>query len=60
MKLSSVTHRDRILGGLWGALVGDALGVPVEFKSRAAVQVDPVTDMRGFGTHADLVEPEQR
>ena len=51
MKLSSVTHRDRILGGLWGSLVGDALGVPVEFKSRAAVQADPVTDMRGFGTH---------
>jgi ADP-ribosylglycohydrolase len=48
MKLSSVTHRDRILGGLWGSLVGDALGVPVEFKSRAAVQADPVTDMRGF------------
>ena len=43
---------DRILGGLWGSLVGDALGVPVEFTNRAAVQANPVTDMRGFGTHA--------
>ena len=24
----------RILGGLWGVAVGDALGVPVEFCSR--------------------------
>jgi ADP-ribosyl-[dinitrogen reductase] hydrolase len=43
--------RDRILGGLWGSLVGDALGVPVEFKDHAAVRAKPVTDMRGFGTH---------
>jgi ADP-ribosylglycohydrolase len=43
--------RDRILGGLWGSLVGDALGVPVEFKDRATVQAKPVTDMRGYGTH---------
>jgi ADP-ribosylglycohydrolase len=41
----------RILGGLWGSLVGDALGVPVEFKDRATVQADPVKDMHGFGTH---------
>lgn len=30
---------------------GDALGVPVEFQSRKEVQADPVTDMRGWGTH---------
>lgn len=42
---------ERMLGGLWGSLVGDALGVPVEFKSRFAVQENPVTDMCGFGTH---------
>ena len=40
----------RILGGLWGAVVGDALGVPVEFKSRAEREKNPVTDMRGYGT----------
>lgn len=41
----------RILGGLYGSLVGDALGVPVEFKSRADRVRDPVTGMRDYGTH---------
>jgi ADP-ribosyl-[dinitrogen reductase] hydrolase len=45
------TRRERILGGLWGSLVGDALGVPVEFKDRASVQLDPVKEMRGYGSH---------
>src|SRR6266404_1872624 len=46
-----ISTKDRILGGLWGSLIGDALGVPVEFKDRAVVRADPVTDMRGFGSH---------
>ena len=41
----------RILGGLYGSLVGDALGVPVEFRSRSERVHDPVTGMRAFGTH---------
>ncbi|HMP82109.1 MAG TPA: ADP-ribosylglycohydrolase family protein [Verrucomicrobiota bacterium] len=48
---TSISKRERILGGLWGSLVGDALGVPVEFKDRATVQADPVKDMRGYGSH---------
>ena len=36
---------------LLGLSVGDALGVPVEFKSRVARRQDPVTGMRAFGTH---------
>lgn len=42
---------NKILGGLWGAVVGDALGVPVEFSSRDEVRQDPVADMRGNGSH---------
>jgi len=42
---------ERIAGGIWGAIVGDALGVPVEFTSREERQRDPVTGMRGYGTH---------
>jgi ADP-ribosyl-[dinitrogen reductase] hydrolase len=45
------SNHDGILGGLWGSLVGDALGVPVEFRSRAEVQKDPVTGMREYGSH---------
>lgn len=46
-----VGRAERILGGLWGAVVGDALGVSVEFTSREERKRDPVTDMRGYGTH---------
>ena len=49
--LPAVSNRERVLGGLWGSLVGDALGVPVEFRPRGEVQSNPVTDMRGFGSH---------
>jgi len=45
------SNRERVLGGLWGSLVGDAPGVPVEFRPRVEVQRNPVTDMRGFGSH---------
>ncbi len=38
-------------GALIGFAVGDALGVPVEFTSREQRKLDPVTGMRGFGTH---------
>jgi ADP-ribosylglycohydrolase len=47
----TISRQQRILGGLWGSLIGDALGVPVEFLDRVTVQSDPVKDMRGFGTH---------
>ena len=46
-----IAKKERILGGLWGSLVGDALGVPVEFIDRATVQSNPETSMREFGTH---------
>jgi len=51
MTRRKINHSDRILGALWGALAGDALGVPVEFQSRETVRENPVTGMRGFGTH---------
>ena len=40
-----------MLGGLWGSLVGDALGVPVEFQNRDTRRIDPVIGMRGYGIH---------
>ena len=36
--------------GIMGVVIGDALGCPVQFKSREEVARHPVTDMRGFGT----------
>ncbi|WP_422107240.1 ADP-ribosylglycohydrolase family protein [Winogradskyella sp.] len=40
-----------IHAALFGLAVGDALGVPVEFKSRDYLKRFPVTDMQEFGTH---------
>ena len=36
---------------LFGVAVGDALGVPVEFKSRVLMCQQPVKDMIGYGTY---------
>jgi ADP-ribosyl-[dinitrogen reductase] hydrolase len=47
----NVSAESRILGGFWGVAVGDALGVPVEFRSRKERERDPVVDLRGYGTH---------
>ncbi len=45
------SRKGRTLGSLWGSVVGDALGVPVEFEGRAEVRSHPVVGMRGHGTH---------
>ena len=42
---------DAIKAGIFGTVVGDALGVPVEFTSRVQRRNDPVTDMLEYGTH---------
>jgi ADP-ribosylglycohydrolase len=40
-----------IKGTLFGASIGDAIGVPVEFKSRSYLKQNPITDMIGYGTY---------
>ena len=40
-----------IKSALFGVAVGDALGVPVEFKSRETISNNPITDMIGYGTY---------
>ncbi|MEN7549548.1 ADP-ribosylglycohydrolase family protein [Rapidithrix thailandica] len=42
---------NKVKDALLGLAVGDALGVPVEFMSRAVLQSDPVTGMREYGSH---------
>ena len=41
----------KVKDGIIGLVVGDALGVPVEFSGRYDRRVDPVVDMREYGTH---------
>ncbi|MEW6615134.1 MAG: ADP-ribosylglycohydrolase family protein [Thermodesulfobacteriota bacterium] len=44
-------RKNKVLGGLFGLCIGDALGVPVEFKSRSQLKKNPITDMVGYGSH---------
>ncbi|SHN45757.1 ADP-ribosylglycohydrolase family protein [Chitinophaga sp. CF418] len=46
-----MANRNFIKDALLGVATGDALGVPVEFRSRSSLLRDPVTTMRGYGTH---------
>lgn len=41
----------RVLGGIFGVAVGDALGVPFEFTPRQIISKSPVCNMVGFGEH---------
>lgn len=41
----------KYMDGLLGFVVGDAMGVPVEFQSREELLNKPVTKMTGYGTH---------
>lgn len=47
------TEREKKLceAGLLGFVVGDALGVPFEFKTREQMRQTPFTDMTEYGTH---------
>lgn len=46
MMKSKIIH-----SALFGVAIGDALGVPVEFKDRKYLKANPVTDMIAYGTH---------
>lgn len=41
----------KIKDGIMGLVIGDALGVPVEFKSRRYLEKNPVTGMGSGGVH---------
>lgn len=43
--------KQKIYNTLYGAIVADALGVPVEFKERDYLKENPVKDMIGYGTY---------
>jgi len=43
--------QDDVRSGILGLAIGDALGVPVEFKTRGDLRRNPVRDMMGYGTY---------
>ncbi|MDM1554018.1 ADP-ribosylglycohydrolase family protein [Chryseobacterium indologenes] len=42
---------NKVKAGIIGVCIGDALGVPVEFKDRGYLKRFPVTEMQEFGSH---------
>lgn len=44
-------NRDLIKDALLGVAVGDAIGVPAEFRTREQMEQCSITGMIGFGTH---------
>ncbi|MDR6085602.1 ADP-ribosyl-[dinitrogen reductase] hydrolase [Chryseobacterium sp. SORGH_AS909] len=43
--------KNTVKAGIFGICIGDALGVPVEFRSREQLKRSPVTTMRSMGSH---------
>jgi len=41
----------KIIQGIIGLCLGDALGVPVEFTPRDVLEKQPIRDMIGYGTY---------
>lgn len=41
----------KLSSGIIGLAIGDALGVPAEFKTRNELEQEPITDMVGYGTY---------
>ena len=41
--------QDAIIGGVMGVIIGDALGLPVQFMTKTEIRKNPITDMTGGG-----------
>lgn len=42
---------NKVLDAIMGVAIGDAVGVPFEFRSREDMKENPATDMTGYGTY---------
>lgn len=43
--------KERLIPCVLGAVIGDCLGVPVEFKDREYLKQNPIVEMIGYGTY---------
>lgn len=51
INFKDITIFMKIKAGICGFVIGDALGVPVEFSSRKTLQKNPVKTITGYGTY---------
>ena len=50
-KIFDINNDDFVKASIYGFIIGDALGVPVEFLSRETLKDNPIKDMEEYGTH---------
>jgi ADP-ribosylglycohydrolase len=43
--------QQQVRSAIFGVAVGDAIGVPAEFRTRESLQLKPITDISGYGTY---------
>lgn len=46
-----IEYSKKIRSSILGFIIGDVIGVPVEFIPRLDLKTNPLTDMVGYGTH---------
>lgn len=52
VNFAALSSKDKkIVGSLYGSFIGDALGVPYEFRARSVMDKNPCTTMIAFGAH---------
>lgn len=51
LALLKMTEKELLKDILYSVLIGDALGVPYEFRTREIMKKFPANDMVGCGTH---------
>ena len=49
--LDQLKSNNKIIDALLGVAIGDAVGVPYEFRSEDRMKADPCKEMIGYGTH---------
>lgn len=49
-KITTKSYEDKVHGAMLGLAVGDAIGVPAEFKSREEMRKHPILGVTGYGT----------
>lgn len=49
--INIISNNELVKASLYGFIIGDALGVPVEFMSRESLKNKKITDMEEYGTH---------
>jgi ADP-ribosylglycohydrolase len=50
--MNNIILNMKVKDGIIGFIVGDALGVPVEFEERIELEENPVTGMRAYGSYS--------